>query len=90
MIEAQIGGNAINPGVKGALEPKPCQMYIGAQESFLINILTIFLGAGEMNGKAEDRPVILLNELLESCGIALLRCPNQLVVVHVSGTTLSG
>jgi hypothetical protein len=65
-------------------------MYIGSQESLLINILTILMRASEMNGKAEDRPVILLNELLESCGIALLRCPNQLVVVHASGTTLSG
>jgi hypothetical protein len=29
-----------------------------------------------MNGETEDRPVILLDELLESCGIALLRCAN--------------
>jgi hypothetical protein len=64
-------------------------MYIGTQESFLINILTILLRAGEMNGEAEDRPVILLDELLESCGIALLRCPNQMCVIHASGPALS-
>jgi hypothetical protein len=90
MIKAEIGGNSINPRVKRALETKPRQMYIRAQESFLINILTILLGTGEMNGEAEDRPVILLDELLESCGIALLRCPNQLRVVYASGPTLSG
>jgi hypothetical protein len=43
-----------------------------------------------MNSEAEDGPVISLDELLESCGIALLRCPNQLCVIHATGAVFFG
>jgi len=46
MIEAEIRGDTIDPSIKRALETKPSQMYIGAQESFLINVLGILLRAG--------------------------------------------
>ena len=39
-----------------------------------------------MKSEAEDRPVISLDELLESFGIALLRCPNQLRVIYATGS----
>ena len=42
-----------------------------------------------MNSEAEDRPVISLDELLESCGIPLIRCPNQRVI-HATAAVLSG
>ena len=43
-----------------------------------------------MKSEAEDRPVISLDELLESCGTALLRCPNQLRVIFATGAVFSG
>jgi hypothetical protein len=43
-----------------------------------------------MKNEAEDRPVISLDELLESCGTALLRRPNQLRVIYATGTGFSG
>ena len=46
IIEAEIRGDAIDPRIKRALETKPRHMYIGAQESFLINVLAILLRAG--------------------------------------------
>src|SRR5947209_3554149 len=84
MIEAEIGDNAVDPRIKRALESKPRQFDISAQESFLVNILTILRRTGEANRHAENRSVILMNKLLEGCGIALLRSPNQLRVVNTS------
>ena len=43
-----------------------------------------------MKSEAEDRPVIPLDELLESCGTALLRFPNQLRVIYATGAVFSG
>src|SRR5438046_1154415 len=88
MVEAEIRGNAIDPCIKRALETKPRQMYVGAQESFLINVLAIVFRAGEMNGEAKDRAVIFLDKLLEGCDIALLRCSTQLRVIHSTGASL--
>jgi hypothetical protein len=42
-----------------------------------------------MNSEAEDRPVISLDELIESCGIALIRCPNQRVI-YATAAVFSG
>src|SRR6266567_8667651 len=63
-------------------------MYVGAQESFLINVLTIVFRAGEMNGEAKDSAVVFLDQLFEGCDIALLRCPNQPRVIHSTGASL--
>src|SRR6266704_2965583 len=57
MIEAKVRGNAVDPRIKRTLETKPSQMYIGAQESFLINVLAVIFRASEVNGEAKDRPV---------------------------------
>ncbi|SRR6266498_3518126 len=90
VIKTEIRSNAIDPRIKRTLETKPRQMYKGAQKSFLINILTILLRAGEVNGQAKYRPVILLHELPERCGIALLCCPNQPYVVCATVAIFAG
>ena len=88
VIEAKIRGNAIDPRIKRALETKAWQIHVGAQKSFLIDVLTVLLRAGEVNGEAENGPVVLLDELLEGSRTALLRCPNQLCVVRAIGAGL--
>src|SRR5207302_9894776 len=75
--------------IKRTYEAKRRQMYIGAKESFLINVLAVIFRASEVNGKAKDRSVIALDELLEGCGIALLRCPNQPRVIQATGSVFS-
>jgi hypothetical protein len=46
IIETEIRGNPIDPCIKRALETKSRQFYVGAQESFLIDVLTVLLRAG--------------------------------------------
>ena len=46
VIEAEIRGDAIDPGIERTLKTKSRQMCIGAKESFLINVLAILLRAG--------------------------------------------
>src|SRR6266700_1412633 len=50
VLEAKIRGNAIDPRIKRALETKAWQIHVGAQKSFLIDVLTVLLRAGEVNG----------------------------------------
>src|ERR1700733_11836218 len=71
MIQAEIGNNAIDPGVKGAFEAEAAQIHVGAQESFLVDVLTILGGAGQMGGQTQNRAVVLLYQLLESVRIPL-------------------
>src|SRR5215469_5071524 len=82
MVEAEIRHNAINPCVKRALEAKPWQFQISAQESFLIDILTVLGRTRKMNRDPENRSVILIDELFESRSIALLCGSNQFGVIH--------
>src|SRR5215469_15483554 len=82
MVEAEVSHNAVNPRVKRALETEAWQFQKSAQESFLIDILTVLGRTGKMNRDAENRSVVLIDELFESRSIALLCGANELGVVH--------
>ena len=82
MVKAQIGHNPVNPGIERALKPEAGQIYVGAQKRLLVNILAIFMRAGQMDGKAQHWPVIIANQFLERRGIALLRLADQREIVR--------
>src|SRR5215472_11397950 len=82
MVEAEVSHNAVNPRVKRALETEAWQFQKSAQESFLIDILTVLGRTGKMNRDAENRSVVLIDELFESRSIALVCGSNQLRVIH--------
>jgi hypothetical protein len=42
MVEAHIGDDAVQPGVKAALKPETVQVAIDLQKGFLIHIVGIF------------------------------------------------
>src|SRR5262249_52033905 len=70
------------PRIERALETKHRQFDVGAEERFLINILTILGGAGEMNCDAQDCSIVLAHKLFESRSITLLGSTNQGCIVR--------
>src|SRR5712692_1941093 len=84
VIEAEIGHNAIDPGVKRTLEAKARQVYVCPEKRLLINVLTILLRAGEMNGQAQNGAIVLPHQFFEGGGIALLGLADEQGVIHAS------
>src|SRR5712692_7498871 len=89
VIEAEIGHNAIDPGVKRTLEAKARQVYVCPEKRLLINVLTILLRAGEMDGEAQHGAVVLPDQFFEGGGIALLGFADKQGVVHADWASLA-
>ena len=82
VIQAEIGDDAIDPGVERALEAEARQIDVGAKKGFLIDVLTIFLRAGEMDRQAQHGAIILPHQFFEGGGVALLGFADQRGVIH--------
>ena len=81
-IEAQIGHDAINPGVERALEAEIADVPVGLQEGFLINVLRVLLRARQVIGQAKHGAIVLAHQFLERGVIATLCFSDQLRIVH--------
>ena len=46
MVEAEVGDDAVDPGVEGALEAEVAEVAISLEEGLLLDVLGILLGTG--------------------------------------------
>src|SRR5579872_3086684 len=76
LIQTKVGDNAVNPRVERALEAEVSDIPEGLQKRFLIDILCVVLGAGEMQRQAQHLRFILTHQRVESHTRALLRLAN--------------
>jgi hypothetical protein len=88
MVETQIGHDAVDPGVEGALKPETADVDVSPQEGFLVDVLAVFLGAGKMDCQAEHGPVVLANQFFKGGGIAELCSADELRVIYPSCSNL--
>jgi hypothetical protein len=88
MVEAQIRHDAVDPGVERALKAEAADVDVSTQKSFLVDVLPVFLGAGEMNRQPEYGPVILANQFFKGGGIAELCSTDELRVVYARCSNL--
>ena len=65
MIEADIGDDTVHPGIKAALEAETRQIFVNFQESFLINVASVFGLVQDVQGNAQDVAVVAVHELLQ-------------------------
>src|SRR5208282_1340754 len=89
MIETEISYDAVDPGIERALEAKAWQVYVRPKKRFLINVLTILLRTGQMDGEAQHGVVVLLDQFFEGGGIALLGLADKQGVVHADWASLA-
>ena len=82
MIEAKVGYDPIYPCIKRTFETKTGEIDIGAEKCFLVDILTIFRRAGQVNGKTQNCAIVLPHKLFKCRSISLLGLANESGVVH--------
>src|SRR5260370_13162752 len=72
MIQADIGDNAIKPGVETAFEAEAMQVAVDLQEGFLIDVAGVFGALHQAQGKAQDVAVVSTHKLLKRKAAARL------------------
>ncbi len=73
MIQADIGDDAIKPGVKAALEAEPMQVAIDLEESFLVNVARVLRTLHQIQRQPQDIAVIPAHQFLERSAVSGLR-----------------
>src|SRR5215471_12159045 len=82
MIQTQVGHDAVNPGVKGALETEVADIAVCLEERFLVNVLSVLLGSGHVIRQTQHCTVVLAYQFLKRGMVPALGFPDQLRVVH--------
>jgi hypothetical protein len=82
MVQAQVGYDPVNPGVKRAFKPEIANMPISFEKGFLIDVMGVSVRSGQVHGQAQDGLIILAHQCLESCAVSALRGTYQLTVVN--------
>ena len=77
MVEADIGNDPVEPGMKRAIEPERMQVPEYFQKRFLINVPRFVRRAQKVHGQAEHASVILPHKPLEGVMVALLGRADQ-------------
>jgi len=74
IVEADVGGDAVKPGLEVGVGAKRVEVAVGAQEGFLVDLLSLFDGAEHVPGQAKDTTVAGAHQPLEGVRVAALRC----------------
>lgn len=83
VIEADIRYDAVQPGGEIAVESERMQIFENAEERLLIHVFGLFGGPEQVQGNAEDRLIVRVNEAGEGVLVALLGGTDQGRFVHV-------
>src|SRR3984957_3963086 len=84
VVHAKIRHDAINPGVERTLETKASDVFVGLEESVLVDVLRVLLGAGQVEGEAQHRLIVVTHEFLEGAAVPALRLANQNRIVYAA------
>src|SRR6266446_302421 len=90
MIEAEIGDDAVNPGVERRLKTKAIEVLVGPEKCFLIDVLSILLGTGEMKRQTQHSLIVIPHQLFERGSIPVLRSNDEFTIIDVSRGLLFG
>ena len=77
MIEADVGDDAVRPGIKAALETEARQIFVNFQEGFLVDVAGIFGLAQNIEGDSQDIAVVAVDQLFKRFAVAALRAFDQ-------------
>src|SRR6266550_7606137 len=66
MVQANVGYDAVEPGVKAALEAETMEIAVDLQECFLVDVSGILGALHEIQGQPQDVPIIAAHQFLES------------------------
>ncbi len=70
MIEANVGDNSVEPGIKAAFEAKAVKIAVNLEECLLINVPRVFRALHQVQRQPQHIPVEAVHKLLESRTVA--------------------
>ena len=65
MVEAQVGRDAVDPGVERALKAEVLQIPVSFEKGLLMDILRVLLRAGEPECQPQNRAVVLADQCVK-------------------------
>ncbi len=83
VVQADVGDDAVEPGVKAAFKAETVQIPVNLEERFLIDVAGVLGPLHEIEGQAQDIAVIPANQFLESGAVSRLRFRHQHPLVKV-------
>src|SRR5260370_27432999 len=66
VVEAYVGDDAVEPGVKAALEAKAVEIAVNLEEGFLIDVPGVLGTFHEIERQAQDVPVMAAHQVLQN------------------------
>ena len=91
LVETEVGDDAVDPGIEGALKAEVADIAVGLEEGFLVDVFRIVLGTGEMEGETEDLVLVLADQGVKGGAGAGLRFTDELHLRSAGlGAILSG
>src|SRR5260370_20072442 len=76
VVEANVGDDAVEPGVKATFKAETVQIPVNLEERFLIDVAGALGPLHEIEGQAQDLAVIPANQFLQSAPCSRLRFLN--------------
>jgi len=83
VVQANVGDDAVEPGVKAALEAETVEIAVDLEECFLVDVAGVLGALHEIQRQAQNVPVEAAHQFLESSTTARLRFRNQGPLVEV-------
>src|SRR5229473_692266 len=97
MIQTNVCDDAVQPGIKAALEAEAMQVAVNLQESFLINVARVLGTLHQIQRQPQHVAVIAAHQFLESSAASGLRLRDYAALVKLGqsshrgqGVTVSG
>src|SRR5438445_2454513 len=73
VVQTNVGNDAVEPGVKAALEAESVEIAVNLEECFLVNVPGVLGALHEIQRQTEHVAVVAAHQFLESCTAACLR-----------------
>ena len=83
MVQANVGNDAVEPGVKAALKAESVEIAVDLKEGFLIYVPGVLGPLHQVQRQAQHVPVEAAHQFLESRAAARLRFRDQRSLVEV-------
>src|SRR6266852_7221326 len=90
MVQANIGDDAIQPGVKAAFKAETMEIAVDLQESFLINVARVLGTLHQIQRQPQHVAVIAAHQFLESSAASGLRFRDYAALVKLGQSTHRG
>src|SRR5215470_16035714 len=83
VVQADVGDDAVEPGVEAALEAETMKIAVNLEKSFLINVAGIFRAFHQVQGEAQNIAIETADQFLKSGPVASLRFRHQSSLVEI-------